>query len=152
MKFTKDCSTCFFQLEIVYNEPCKSCKASDIMYTNWKDINNSESTASQQPVPQQAGVPAYPIGGYAPGNYMCMCTTCKQQFKGDKRAVQCEPCAIKILHPSPTAPSDAIEFAEWIGKECYKMRNNCRWIGMDSEKIYTTSELYEIFKQRTTTT
>jgi len=49
----KDCDTCFYQLEEIYNEPCKSCKASDIMYTNWKDIGNSESTPSQQPVQQQ---------------------------------------------------------------------------------------------------
>jgi hypothetical protein len=40
--------------------------------------------------------PKYPIGGYAPGNYMCNCSTCKTQFQGDKRAVQCEPCAIKM--------------------------------------------------------
>lgn len=36
----------------------------------------------------------YPIGGYAPGNYQCHCATCGGSFKGDKRAVQCEPCAI----------------------------------------------------------
>ena len=41
--------------------------------------------------------PKYPIGGYAPGNYMCNCSTCKTQFQGDKRAVQCEPCAIKMV-------------------------------------------------------
>lgn len=39
----------------------------------------------------------YPIGGHAPGNYMCNCTTCKTQFQGDKRAVQCEPCAVKMV-------------------------------------------------------
>jgi Zn-finger protein len=38
----------------------------------------------------------YPIGGYAPGNYISTCTTCKTEFIGDKRAVQCEPCAIKM--------------------------------------------------------
>lgn len=38
----------------------------------------------------------YPIGGYAPGNYMCNCSTCEKQFIGDKRAVQCEPCAIEM--------------------------------------------------------
>lgn len=37
----------------------------------------------------------YPICGYAPGNYACICVTCKEQFIGDKRAVQCEKCAIK---------------------------------------------------------
>ena len=39
----------------------------------------------------------YPIGGYAPGPYMCTCCKCKIEFFGDKRAVQCEPCAIKMV-------------------------------------------------------
>ncbi len=39
----------------------------------------------------------YPIGGYAPGNYNCQCTTCKAEFTGDKRAVQCEPCGVNTL-------------------------------------------------------
>lgn len=38
----------------------------------------------------------YPIGGYAPGSYSCKCFTCNTMFMGDKRAHQCEPCAIKI--------------------------------------------------------
>jgi len=37
----------------------------------------------------------YPIGGYAPGGYQNTCISCKQKFLGDKRACQCEPCAIK---------------------------------------------------------
>lgn len=37
----------------------------------------------------------YPIGGYAPGNYQCKCGTCGETFHGDKRAVQCEPCALE---------------------------------------------------------
>ena len=28
---------------------------------------------------------------------MCKCVTCKEQFHGDKRAVQCEPCAIEMV-------------------------------------------------------
>lgn len=36
----------------------------------------------------------YPIGGYAPGNYQCRCCDCGEVFIGDKRAVQCEPCAV----------------------------------------------------------
>lgn len=39
----------------------------------------------------------YPIGGYAPGYYSCTCVTCKTEFMGDKRAVQCEPCAIEMV-------------------------------------------------------
>ena len=38
----------------------------------------------------------YPIGGYAPGFYSCTCVTCKTHFQGDKRAVQCESCAIEM--------------------------------------------------------
>jgi hypothetical protein len=40
--------------------------------------------------------PKYPIGGYAPGNYMCYCSTCKIEFQGDKRACQCESCAVAM--------------------------------------------------------
>jgi hypothetical protein len=36
----------------------------------------------------------YPIGGFAPGNYQCHCATCGGGFIGDKRAYQCEPCAL----------------------------------------------------------
>lgn len=36
----------------------------------------------------------YPIGGYAPGNYMHRCCDCGVVFTGDKRAVQCESCAV----------------------------------------------------------
>lgn len=37
----------------------------------------------------------YPIGGFAPGGYQRTCTSCGGAFFGDKRACQCEPCAIK---------------------------------------------------------
>ena len=41
----------------------------------------------------------YPIGGFAPGNYWHKeCVTCKRIFTGDKRAVQCEPCAIEMVN------------------------------------------------------
>ena len=36
----------------------------------------------------------YPIGGYAPGNYINTCIDCKEYFLGDKKAVQCEACAV----------------------------------------------------------
>ena len=37
----------------------------------------------------------FPIGGYAPGNYHCTCCKCGSKFTGDKRAVECESCAMK---------------------------------------------------------
>lgn len=39
----------------------------------------------------------YPIGGFAPGNYNNNCVNCGEPFVGDKRAVQCEVCAINSL-------------------------------------------------------
>jgi hypothetical protein len=39
----------------------------------------------------------YPRGGFAPGNYMCKCVTCKHDFFGDKRAVQCETCSVEMV-------------------------------------------------------
>jgi hypothetical protein len=37
----------------------------------------------------------WPLGGYAPGRYMCICCICKEQFTdADKRAVQFLPCAV----------------------------------------------------------
>lgn len=44
----------------------------------------------------------YPIGGFAPGDYFGKCTNCKEEFTGDKRAVQCEPCAINAVNNSNT--------------------------------------------------
>jgi hypothetical protein len=39
----------------------------------------------------------YPIGGFAPGFYSCRCLSCNSDFIGDKRAVQCEICAINMM-------------------------------------------------------
>jgi (p)ppGpp synthase/HD superfamily hydrolase len=39
----------------------------------------------------------YPINGFAPGNYNCVCFACDQVFEGDKQAIACEPCALDIL-------------------------------------------------------
>jgi hypothetical protein len=32
-------------------------------------------------------------GCWAPGNYISKCVSCDEQFEGDKRAVNCAPCA-----------------------------------------------------------
>jgi hypothetical protein len=37
----------------------------------------------------------YPIGGFAPGFYNNQCKTCNHYFVGDKRATQCEICALE---------------------------------------------------------
>jgi len=38
----------------------------------------------------------YRIGGFAPGNYSNTCVDCRKSFIGDKRAYQCEPCAVAV--------------------------------------------------------
>lgn len=38
---------------------------------------------------------SYPIGGYAPGNYIAKCTSCGKEISFvDKLATQCEVCAL----------------------------------------------------------
>lgn len=36
----------------------------------------------------------WPLGLYAPGNYMCRCSACQKLFDGDKRALTCLDCAV----------------------------------------------------------
>jgi hypothetical protein len=56
----------------------------------------------------------YPIGGYAPGFYRCTCVTCEQSFMGDKRAVQCESCAIETAQESTQeVPEKTKDLAYW---------------------------------------
>lgn len=57
----------------------------------------------------------YPIGGYAPGNYTCNCITCKKQFVGDKRAVQCIDCATKIETPIVFTEKELLFIVELVG-------------------------------------
>lgn len=44
----------------------------------------------------------YPIGGYAPGYYINVCSSCDEKFTGDKYSTQCEPCAINAINESHT--------------------------------------------------
>ena len=39
----------------------------------------------------------WPVGGYAPGDYTCKCTTCGQPFIGAKKATTCADCTIQSL-------------------------------------------------------
>lgn len=58
------------------------------------DAEKSDGGYPRCPVHDVLQEKKYPIGGYAPGNYQCHCSTCGGGFIGDKRAVQCEPCAV----------------------------------------------------------
>lgn len=55
----------------------------------------------------------YPIGSYAPGNYTCSCITCKSEFVGDKRAVQCEQCAIAMTHELRYSTDDVLDIIQY---------------------------------------
>lgn len=62
----------------------------EIEYLEWLEelpaqAENNCGTTITEPV-------TYPVGGYAPGNYYGKCTSCGKEFRGDKRAFQCEPC------------------------------------------------------------
>ena len=38
--------------------------------------------------------PDQKLGMYAPGNYYCKCHDCGVEYIGDKRSIQCYPCAL----------------------------------------------------------
>jgi hypothetical protein len=79
----------------------------------------------------------YPKGGFAPGNYQCKCCTCGKMFIGDKRAVQCEPCAdAKVrLDESQWQPSSK---PQSVNKELSE--------ALDGETIYLTKNPETFFR------
>jgi hypothetical protein len=48
---------------------------------------------------RQAAWPQERVHGWAPGNYFCTCGDCGIHYVGDKRSVQCYPCAAKFVPP-----------------------------------------------------
>ncbi len=48
---------------------------------------------------RQAAWPQERVHGWAPGNYSCTCGDCGIHYVGDKRSVQCYPCAAKFVPP-----------------------------------------------------
>lgn len=61
------------------------------------------------PKPQGSDLKPWPLLGYAPGGYMCRCADCGTEFDGDKRAVQCLPCAAKAVHLTLTSREEEVE-------------------------------------------
>jgi hypothetical protein len=65
--------------------PCGGCGATDPIQRCIGCFHPFESAEEKK----------YPIGGYAPGDYWHKsCKTCENEFTGDKRAWQCEDCAL----------------------------------------------------------
>jgi hypothetical protein len=98
-------------LEWFVNSP--SCQ-----YDGYKDI------AWDQIITLKEKPKQYPIGGYAPGFYSCECITCKTEFMGDKRAVQCEPCAIKTTQEEPKKDYSGLHL-----RHCYQgeYKDGCKY-------------------------
>lgn len=48
--------------------------------------------------------------GYAPGNYMCVCATCKIKHTADKRAWRCRACAFKAKREETTMGDHSKDF------------------------------------------
>jgi hypothetical protein len=78
----------------------------------------------------------YPIGGYAPGSYMCECVTCKKKFMGDKRAAQCEPCALEMVQMVKLFKKETVveaaeryenSFKESSGTESVDFQAGAKW-------------------------
>ena len=81
----------------------------------------------------------YPIGGFAPGNYTCKCVSCKENFMGDKRAVQCEDCAKKENKPYWKSLKEKYEIplnGELMDEEVFK------WYKKDREQANYLIEKY----------
>ena len=81
----------------------------------------------------------YPVGGFAPGNYTCKCVSCKENFMGDKRAVQCEDCAEKENKPYWKSLKEKYEIplnGELMDEEVFK------WYEKDREQTNYLIEKY----------
>jgi hypothetical protein len=94
----------------------------------------------QQEKPKQ-----YPIGGYAPGYYSCTCVTCKKEFTGDKRAVQCEPCAIQMTREEPKQKKDLAYWKANAEEDYIKVPISVlRYIIELEKRMYSEEEVLDI--------
>jgi len=94
----------------------------------------------------------YPIGGFAPGNYMNNCITCKQSFMGDKRATQCETCAIEMVNTKVEVNSKGgVEIVKQETKDIAYWRNNCEedYLHTPISVLRYISELEKALEQST---
>ena len=74
----------------------------------------------------------YPIGGYAPGNYHCTCCICGNKFTGDKRAVQCEPCAVEAIKEI-LRPYEHPSGCEWVKARDFKFEVGISYCAKDEK-------------------
>ena len=66
----------------------------------------------------------YPIGGFAPGQYWNKCALCGETFIGDKRAWNCEPCAINGMVKAFTETRKKLTALETALRNMLKAQND----------------------------
>ena len=60
------------------------------------------------------------VHGWAPGDYTCTCRECGIHYAGEKRSVQCYPCAEKFI--PPPRPETLEEKCDRIASELAQVR------------------------------
>ena len=64
------------------------------------------------------------VHGWAPGNYSCTCRDCGIHYAGDKRSVQCYPCAAKFVPPPrPETPEEIRADRDRLAAELARVRS-----------------------------
>jgi hypothetical protein len=139
----------------VKNPSCEYIQTTELSLFNG-DTGESGHYKYEIIIPQEEPK-QYPIGGYAPGNYMCTCVICKQRFFGDKRAVQCEPCAILVTKEEPKNGSisecvkviidkqlsDIEELKQEVGKVFYESADKTITVKRQEKKPHSFCETPE---------
>jgi hypothetical protein len=86
-------------------------------------------------MPSEAETKSWPLAGYAPGSYHCKCFKCGEIFEGDKRAVECLPCAAKSVNA-------ALSAASAVRSEGVKVRA-LEWRGLKASSVFGTYEVID---------
>lgn len=76
------------------------------------------------------------VHGWAPGNYSCTCRDCGIHYAGDKRSVQCYPCAAKFVPPPrPETPEEIRADRDRLAAELARVRSAIPLDGHDEKLL-----------------
>jgi hypothetical protein len=125
----------------IMNPSCEYIEVINNETGNYREFDSTPNLLYKIIIPQEEPK-QYPIGGYAPGNYMCTCVICKQQFFGDKRAVQCEPCAISMTKEEPKNTCPKCRTTDF--DTCYSIKCPMRQEEPKQETLKQAAEEYYI--------
>ena len=79
------------------------------------------------------------VGGFAIGKYCCECCKCKRTFLGDKRAIQCLPCAIDRLSQNYKPIEAAKSIVEKLERHEKRLIARYSMLGNDEEEFPITA-------------